>query len=190
MLVLTAVSSINTSRAGSSMPCSRIQRRRARATSARCRSSACRLFFEGDTVSAKETRKRTLAGLNPSLEQLRNRLQQSQVRSLGDQGQDPFRMHFQWRNASPTSLRRGTPALVPALHPSDRRTRTNVEAFCRLAPRHPFHGHDFDHPFPQVTRVGLWHRQPRKENQCPKTRSSITPWESHRFKSVGTRFSG
>ena len=32
MFVLVAVSSINTSRAGSSMPCSRIQRRRARAT--------------------------------------------------------------------------------------------------------------------------------------------------------------
>jgi hypothetical protein len=39
MYVLTAVSSINTSRAGSSM------RRRARATSARCRSAACRLFL-------------------------------------------------------------------------------------------------------------------------------------------------
>src|SRR3954465_13158231 len=34
MFVLVAVSSINTSLAGSSMPCSRIQRRRARATSA------------------------------------------------------------------------------------------------------------------------------------------------------------
>src|SRR6476661_7661854 len=45
-VVLTAVSSINTNRAGSSMPCSRIQRRRARATSARCRSAACRLFFK------------------------------------------------------------------------------------------------------------------------------------------------
>src|SRR5215831_15691064 len=43
--VLTAVSSINTSRAGSRKPCSRIQRRRARATSARCRSAACRLFL-------------------------------------------------------------------------------------------------------------------------------------------------
>src|SRR6202795_3787381 len=40
--VLPAVSSINTNRAGSSIPCSRIQRRRARATSARCRSAACR----------------------------------------------------------------------------------------------------------------------------------------------------
>jgi hypothetical protein len=45
IFVLTAVSSINTSRAGSNMPCSLIQRRRARATSARSRSSACRLFF-------------------------------------------------------------------------------------------------------------------------------------------------
>src|SRR3954467_7285441 len=34
-----------------SMPCSRIQRRRACATSARCRSAACRLFFKGDVVS-------------------------------------------------------------------------------------------------------------------------------------------
>jgi len=54
MLVLTAVSSINNSRAGSSMPCSRIQRRCARATSARCRSAACRLFFTGDVVPTKK----------------------------------------------------------------------------------------------------------------------------------------
>src|SRR3954466_7117824 len=43
--VLTAVSSMNTSRAGSNMPCSRIHRRRASATSARCCSAACRLFL-------------------------------------------------------------------------------------------------------------------------------------------------
>jgi len=29
---------------------------------------------------------------------------------------------------------------------------------------------------------------PEKENQCPKPRSSITLWESHRFKSAGNRF--
>ena len=46
MFVLVAVSSINTSRAGSSMPCSRLQRRRARATSARFCSAACRLFLK------------------------------------------------------------------------------------------------------------------------------------------------
>ena len=41
---------MNTSRAGSNMPCSRIQRRRARATSARSCSAARRLFFEADLV--------------------------------------------------------------------------------------------------------------------------------------------
>ena len=45
MAVLVEVSSINTSRAGSNMPCSRIQRRRARATSTRSCSAARRLFF-------------------------------------------------------------------------------------------------------------------------------------------------
>src|SRR6266853_4963229 len=30
---------------------------------------------------------------------------------------------------------------------------------------------------------------PEKENQCPKTRSSLTSWESHRFKSGGNRYS-
>ena len=45
ILVVTAVSSMNTRRVVSSQPCSRIQRRRARATSARLRSSARRLFL-------------------------------------------------------------------------------------------------------------------------------------------------
>src|SRR5690348_4908988 len=81
ILVLTAVSSINTSRAGSSMPCSRIQRRRARATSVRSRSAACRLFFEGDAVPPKKPRKSTLAGSDPPLQKFRKRLLQGQIRS-------------------------------------------------------------------------------------------------------------
>src|SRR5262245_48215838 len=151
MLVLTAVSSIKTSRAGSSMPCSRIQRRRARATSARCRSSACRLFFEGDAVSAKKPRNRTLAGLDSSLEQFRNRLHQSQVWPFGDQSQYLLRMRFQGRDTSSTGLRRGAPDLVPALHKPDRRTRTDDKTIGRLAPRQPIQSHSFNHPFPQVT---------------------------------------
>jgi hypothetical protein len=54
MLVVTAVSSINTRWAGSRKPCSRIQRRRARATSARLRSAARRLFFDGDAMTGEE----------------------------------------------------------------------------------------------------------------------------------------
>src|ERR1700722_19974051 len=87
MLVLTAVSSRNTSRAGSSKPCSRIQRRRARATSARSRSAACRLFFEGNVVPVEKTPQRTAAGSYPPLTQFRNRLHQGQVRLLRDQRQ-------------------------------------------------------------------------------------------------------
>src|ERR1700720_122231 len=54
MVVVTAVSSINTRGAGSRKPCSRIQRRRARATSARLRSAARRLFFDGDAMASEE----------------------------------------------------------------------------------------------------------------------------------------
>src|SRR5438132_10126941 len=153
MLVLTAVSSIKISRAGSSMPCSRIQRRRARATSARCRSSACKLLFEGDVVSAKKTRKRTLAGSNPPLEQLRHRLHQGQVRPFGDQGQYPLRMRFQRRDTPAAWLRHGAPVLVPTLYPPDRRTRTDVEALCRFAPRHPLYGAFFVKEFARAAHL-------------------------------------
>src|SRR5215468_7389369 len=98
--VLTAVSSINTSRAGSRKPCSRIQRRRARATSARCRSAACRLFFEGNIVAVEKTPERTAAGSNAPLAQLCNRLQQGQVGMLGNHSQDLGRKLFERRNAS------------------------------------------------------------------------------------------
>src|SRR6266478_8965638 len=136
ILVVTAVSSMNTSRAGSSMPCSRIQRRRARATSARCCSAARRLFFfEGDVVSLEKSRDRALAGSNPPLEQFRNGLLQGQIRLLSHQSQYLFGMLFQTRNASSAWLRRATPGLHPALQPSHRRTRINTKTFSRLPPR-------------------------------------------------------
>src|ERR1700693_284230 len=96
--VLTAVSSINTNRAGSSIPCSRIQRRRARATSARCRSAACRLFFKGDSVAIEKTPERAAAGFDPPLAQLCNRLYQGQVWPLSDHSQYLGRALFQPRN--------------------------------------------------------------------------------------------
>ena len=167
-LVLTAVSSINTSRAGSSLPCSRIQRRRVRATSARCRSAACRLFFKGDVVASKKTRKRALAGSNPALEQFHKRLLQSQVRSFGNQSQYLLRVRFQRRHTSSARLRRGTPALAPTLQPFDRRTCTNIETLGRLASRCALDFHRFDYPLPQVTRIGFWHRSTPKGESMSK----------------------
>jgi hypothetical protein len=158
-VLCSTLSSINTSRAGSSIPCSRIQRRRARATSARCRSAACRLFFEGDAVSIEKTPERAAAGSNPPPAQRCNALHQSQVRLFGHQSQYLLRVLLQGGNAPSAGLRRGAPALVPALHPLYRRTHAHPEMFGRLAPRRS-RLHRFDHAFPQVTRIRLRHRPP------------------------------
>src|SRR5437868_173003 len=133
--VLTAVSSINTSRAGSSRPCSRIQRRRARATSARSRSAACRLFFKGDVVTMEKTGERAAAGSNPIPSQLCNRFHQGQVLVLGNHGQNASRQLFQGRNAASAMFRRGAPAFTPALYPFYCGTHTHLEAFGRFTPR-------------------------------------------------------
>ena len=71
MFVLTAVSSINTSRAGSSIPCSRIQRRRARATSATLR-EGIRLLEQSGLIHRDSSRRLT-ASL-PHYRQLATRL--------------------------------------------------------------------------------------------------------------------
>src|SRR5487761_253390 len=165
--VLTAVSSINTSRAGSNMPCSRIQRRRARATSARCRSAACRLFFNGDVVPVEKPPERASAGFNPPLAQFCNRFYQSQVRLFGDHSQNLARELFQRRNASTARLRCGAPPLAPALQPLYRRARTHLETFGRLALRCA-RLHRFDNAFSQVTGIGLRHRCPRKGESMHK----------------------
>src|ERR1043166_159903 len=160
MLVLTAVSSINTSRAGSSMPCSRIHRRRGRATSARSRSAACRLFFEGDAVSPIKPRKSTLAGSDPPLQQFRQGLLQGQVGPLGDQFQYYRRMLVQRRDTSSARLRRGAPSLVPTLQPFDPRTRADAETLRSFTPGRTLVLDGFNHALPQITRIGLWHGPP------------------------------
>ena len=98
------------------MPCSRIQRRRARATSARCRSAASQHFFERDVVSVEKTPERAAAGFDPSLAQFCNRFYQGQVRPLGDQIQNLDRELFQRRNAPRRAASgRRSSAEIPAL---------------------------------------------------------------------------
>src|SRR6266446_2118814 len=104
MLVLTAVSSMNTNLAGSRSPCSRIQRRRARATSARCCSAARRLFFNGDVMTSEETPKRRTASTDSFLVHRRNDLIERQVRLLSNKGEDPFRVLLQRGDAPPRGL--------------------------------------------------------------------------------------
>src|SRR5437660_11133694 len=96
-LVLVAVSSINTNLAGSSRPCLRIQRRRARATSARSCSLARRLFFDGDIMSLEKSPDRGATAWNSLLAHRRNDLIQGQIRLLGYQSQQPFHLLLQRR---------------------------------------------------------------------------------------------
>src|ERR1700737_4364824 len=104
MLVFVHVSSMNTSLAGANMPCSRIQRRRARATSKRFCSAAYKVFFIADIAAFKEPPNRTSAADNPSLLHSCDDLIKRQVRLLVYQGQQKFRMIFQRRCAAATRL--------------------------------------------------------------------------------------
>src|SRR6266516_2724766 len=89
-LVLVAVSSMNTNLAGSSRPCLRNQRRRARATSARSCSVARRLFFDGDIMPLEKSPDRGATAWNSLLAHRRNNLVQGQIRLFGYQSQQPF----------------------------------------------------------------------------------------------------
>jgi hypothetical protein len=135
ILVLAAVSSMNTSRVVSSVPCSRIQRRRARATSARFCSAARRLFFEGDLMTLEEAPYRAAAAGNPSLVHRRDHLIQRQVRLVRNQREQTVRVLLQQRRARAARLRGATPRVAKELYPFDRCTGADLEVFRRLTPR-------------------------------------------------------
>jgi hypothetical protein len=188
MLVVIAVSSRNTSRAGSSRPCSRIQRRRARTTSARSRSAACRLFFKRDLVPLEKTRQRAAAGSNPMPSQLCDGFYQSQVRLFGNHGQYAVRQFFQGRNATSSWLRGGAPGFLPALHPLNDRAHTDPEMLGGLTPRRTcFNG--LDNAFAQVTGVRFRHRYPPAMESMLKDSLIHSSLGIPRFKSAGSRFS-
>ena len=175
IVVVTAVSSRNTSRAGSSRPCSRIQRRRARATSARSRSAACRLFFKGDVVPVEKPRQRAAASSNAIPPKLCSSFFQGQVRLVRNHRHHSFRLRFQWRNAASARLRCGTSIFIPALHPLDDRTHADAKMLGGFVPGCACFNH-LDNAFTQVTGVRLWHRYP------PRSRiNAETITHSYRF---------
>src|SRR5262245_19935727 len=69
---------------------------RARATSARSCSAACRLFFESNLVTLKEAPDRGAAASNLVLAHRQNHFVQCQVRLLLNQTQQKIRMLLQW----------------------------------------------------------------------------------------------
>ena len=100
---------MNTSRVVSSVPCSRIQRRRARGTSATFCLAARRLFFEGDLMTLEEALYRAAAAGNPSLLHRRDHLIQRQVRLVRDQREQTVRVLLQRRRARAAWLRGASP---------------------------------------------------------------------------------
>src|SRR5882724_7329642 len=157
ILVLAAVSSMNTNRVESSMPWSRIQRRRARATSARSCSAARRLFFKGDLVSSEKPPERGAAACNSPLAHRGKHLIQRQIWLLRNQGEQPIRVLLQGRSASSARHRRGTSDVAPAPHPFDRRAGANLKVFGCLAPRRT--ALDLrDDALTHIRRIRVWHR--------------------------------
>jgi hypothetical protein len=150
--VLTAVSSINTNRVESSMPCSRIQRRRARPTSARCRSAACRLFL---TMIPWRSRKR------------QSELRLVRIRRLRSSATVSTEVRSGCWAIRSSICSANSPAEKRLLHAASARRscfRASAAAtlpppFSRLAPRRTAFN-SFDYAFPQITRIGLRHRPP------------------------------
>src|SRR5262252_8322790 len=104
MLVFTEVSSINTRWVESSSRCSRIQRRRARATSARSCSLACRTFFKSDAVAHQKTKQRRAAPRYSALVHRRDKLIQRPVPLLLNKPNNLFGVLLQRRAASTARL--------------------------------------------------------------------------------------
>jgi len=176
---------MNTNLAGSSRPCLRIQRRRARATSARSCSAARGLFL---TVTLCRSKNRQTAVRLPGIRCLRIAATiSSKVRS-GVRLSEPAAIP----RAPPTVTCSRRSALLwrssvtPALQPPHRGTGAQAEAFGRFPPRCP--GRDgFDHAFPQVIRIGFGiDLVPPTPNQCHKPRS-LTHNREPRFNSAAKR---
>src|SRR6266513_896823 len=168
MLVLVAVSSINTNRAGLSIPCSLIQRRRPRATSGRSCSAARRLFFDSYIMSLEKSPDGGAAARDSALVHRGDHLVQGQIRLLGYQSQQPIRVLLQRRRTPSARLCPGASSLAPALKPPHRRTGAEPEVFGSLTPRRPgFNG--FDNTLSQIVRIRLRHRfgPPNTESMPP-----------------------
>src|SRR6516164_203795 len=158
ILVVIAVSSINTRRVVSSQPCSRIQRRRARATSARFRSSACRLFFKRDAMASEESRQCAATRRDPPLTKYRNELVQSKVPLLADKGENLPRILLQRGRAPSTGHRFARPIFAKTLQPADCRTRADLKVFGSVTSGSSSF-HKLNHANSQVPRIRSPHLQ-------------------------------
>ena len=174
---------------GSRMPCSRIQRRRARATSPRFCSAACRLFFKADIVSIKETLESAPTAGDALFSHGGDNLLEGQIRLFGNHSQDPVRVLFQWRNTPAAPFRRRAPCLTPALAPSNYRTNAHLEFLGYLPPR-PSAFDRFNRTLTQVRGIRLGIDLAPQANQFPQICLGDSGWESLRSMPMGNALAG
>src|SRR6516225_4182028 len=105
MALFVQVSSIKTNRAGLNMPCSRIQRRRARITSTRFCSAAYKVFFKGDVVTLVEPPHRSATALDSGSRHCHDDLIEGHVGLLHNQPEQEFRVFIERRDAAAALLR-------------------------------------------------------------------------------------
>src|SRR6266581_271686 len=127
MLVETLVSSMKTSRFGSSLGCRLCNALRSAATSGRSCSAACTLFFKGQIQITQEAKDRGLTNRDFPLRQCGPKLCQRDIRLLRHQLPDPLLVRgqrirfvsaeFRWTDAAGFAL--------ASKEPSDR-TQTDV----------------------------------------------------------------
>jgi len=128
MLVLIQVSSMKTSRSGSSLACKDRQRCRRRAISARPCSRANRVFFEPQSFAEEELPYRIVRHPYPTRRQLRFQAMQRQVGYLADAFHDERPVRLQNPLAVPAHLaRRHRTGCPMPLRPLHYRRHRNIE---------------------------------------------------------------
>ena len=159
ILVDTDVSSMKTSRAGSrsGWPSNHASRRAA--TSGRCCSLACAVFFKGHSVTVEEApdRARREGGAVFAAQPL-GQFDQRDVHLCVDLRQDNVVKRLDTMGALIATLRLGAGRArrAPGANPADRTRNRHPEPLGGGPPRHPgFDRHD--QPDPQIFRQGLRH---------------------------------
>src|ERR1700739_1598637 len=158
ILVVTAVSSMNTSRGATSLGCSAFSSARAAATSGRSCSAACRVFFEGDVVTLVEAPDRANTGfMLLHATQPRTNLLERQVRLRCDEVEQPLPVLLKRRAAMAGSgLGVDAAGPRPPLNPGDRSRCADAEQTRRL-PRALARLDNRDRPHSQVLRISQRH---------------------------------
>src|SRR5690242_11771654 len=157
MFVEVPVSSIKTSRLGSSAPWPACQATRAAAISGRSCSLACTIFFKADALGGEKPPHRAIPDNLAAAGELATKLLKRQVCSLANPLQQPLPFLLQARAV----VAAHRPVLQttfrpPRIHPLNHRADRHLVPLCRLVARQTALNRP-NNPFPQVLRIWSSH---------------------------------